>query len=122
MARVRSAGGIATLHHIDHDDGNEVHVVVRLFAKLDDGMLAIDRDPVSLDVGVPAGQLATLHDAVVTALRFGELPEEERQSYWGGVVEELRETFSVRTDPETLMSLPFDLVPDGELRGLLERR
>jgi hypothetical protein len=116
MARVASVGGIATLRRAEN--AGEVRVAIRLFAKLDDGLLAIDRDPQTLEVGLGREELGALDEAVVTALRFGELPPEERESHWGGVIEELRETFAVRTDPETLMSLPFDLVADGELRRL----
>jgi hypothetical protein len=119
MARVESAGGIATLERVDGDDPDRVAVNVRLFAKLDTGLLAVDRNPQSVHAGVARVDLEDLASLVPEALRSGELSSDNRASAWGGVLDDLRETFAIRTDAETLMSLPFDLVADGELSALL---
>ena len=121
MARVESAGGIATLQRGDTGDPDLVDVNVRLFAKLDSGLLAIDRNPQSVNAGIHRADLHDLPSLIQQALRSDELTSDHRASAWGGVIEDLRETFGVSTDPETLMSLPFDLLADGELRALLAR-
>jgi hypothetical protein len=120
MARVESAGGIATLQRVEDQDGDHIDVNVRLFAKLDSGLLAVDRNPQSVSAGIHREDLHDLPSLIQQALRSGELTSDHRASAWGGVLEDLRETFGVSTDPETLMSLPFDLVPDGELRRLVD--
>lgn len=119
MARVESAGGIATVQRVDGGDPDLVNVNVRLFAKLDSGLLAVDRSPQSINAGVSREDLAELGSLIPQALRSDEMTAGRRASAWGGVLDELRETFGVSTDAETLMSLPFDLVADGELRALL---
>jgi len=119
MARVESAGGIATVQRVDGGDPDLVNVNVRLFAKLDSGLLAIDRGPQSINAGVARVDLPDLASLIPEALRSAEMTANHRASAWRGVLDDLRETYGIRTDPETLMSLPFDLVADGELRALL---
>jgi hypothetical protein len=119
MAHVESAGGIATLQRVGEDDSETVDVNVRLFAKLDSGLLAVDRNPQSVNAGIARVDLPDLASLVPEALRSGDLDSDHRASAWGGVLDDLRETFGIRTDAETLMSLPFDLVADGELSALL---
>jgi hypothetical protein len=121
MARVESAGGIATLQRADETDPETIDVNVRLFAKLDSGLLAVDRSPQSVNAGIARVDLPDLASLVPEALRSVELDSDRRASAWGGVLDDLRETFGIRTDAETLMSLPFDLVADGELSALLAR-
>jgi hypothetical protein len=121
MARVESAGGIATLHRVDSADPKIVDVSLRLFAKVDVGLLAIDPDPQTFILTLPRGQLLDLEEATLLSLRWSELEAEHRRGYWGGVMQVLRETYEVTTDPETLMSLPFELMPDAELRELLDK-
>jgi hypothetical protein len=119
VARVESTGGIATLQRVESEDADTLGVNVRLFAKLDSGLLAVDRSPQSFAAGVARLDLPDLGSLTAEALRSGELSSDNRASAWGGVLEDLRETFRIRTDAETLMSLPFDLVADGELAALL---
>jgi hypothetical protein len=119
MARVESAGGIATVQRVDSEDPELVNVNVRLFAKLDSGLLAVDRSPQRVNAGIARTDLPDLASLIPEALRSADLGSGHRASAWGGVLDDLRETFGVHTDPETLMSLPFDLVPDGELAALL---
>ena len=56
MAHVRLVGGIATINRLadarSHDP-DLINVYVRLFAKLNDGLLAIDPRPQSVRVGMP---------------------------------------------------------------------
>jgi hypothetical protein len=119
VARVESTGGIATLQRVESEDPDMLGVNVRLFAKLDSGLLAVDRNPQSVNAGVARVDLPELESLVPQALRSDELESGHRASTWGGVLDDLRETFGIRTDAETLMSLPFDLVADGELAALL---
>ena len=119
MARVESAGGIATLHRVEVEDADLVNVNVRLFAKLDSGLLAVDRSPQSVNAGIARVDLPELGGLVQEALRSDAMTAGHRASAWGGVLEDLRATFGVNTDAETLMALPFDLVADGELQALL---
>jgi hypothetical protein len=119
MARVESVGGIATLQRSEVEDPERPDVNVRLFAKLDSGLLAVDRNPQSINAGVHRDDLHDLASLIQQALRSAEMTADHRASAWGGVLDDLGETFGVHTDPETLMSLPFDLVADGELRALL---
>ena len=116
MARVESAGAIATLQRGGEEDPARVDVNVRLFAKLDSGLLAVDRNPQSVSAEIHREDLHDLSSLIQEALRSDELTSDHRASAWGGVLEDLHETFGVSTDPETLMSLPFDLVADGELQ------
>jgi hypothetical protein len=121
MARVESVGAIATLKRSDEDeDDGSLSVSIRLFAKLDSGLMAIDRDPESLSLQMPTRvALEQLAEITATALSYGELPPAHRREHWEGLIAELRASSLVHTDAETLMSLPFDLVPDGELREAL---
>jgi hypothetical protein len=119
MARVQSVGAIATIAKVPGDVRN-IHL--RLFAKTDTGLLAIDPRPQSAvcaggeDV---AGLLAMAQLSLGVA--FGsQLPAAMREGHWGRVVETLSEQFDISTDVETLMALPFDLIPDGELRDSVE--
>jgi hypothetical protein len=119
MAHVESTGAIATLQRVPQEDDDRLDVNLRLFAKLDSGLLAVDRSPQSVNAGVARVDLPDLASLVPETLRSGELDSAHRASTWGGVLDDLRETFGIRTDAETLMSLPFDLVADGELSALL---
>ncbi len=125
MARITSVGGIATLLHVPEADADIINVNVRLYAKTDMGLLAIDRRPQSYSSGVQrdalrkreANALRTLHQAP-DFLR-PELGEGRTQGPWQGVMEELKEFFELETDPETLQALPFELVVDRELAEIL---
>jgi len=139
MAHVRLVGGIATINRpsatinrpsatINRPSEARSHapdlinVYVRLFAKLNNGLLAIDPHPQSMRVGVPHDQARTLPDRVTRSLGVavgGVLPSELRAAKWGRVVEILDEQFGVATDPETLMALPFNLLTVGGLSELV---
>lgn len=128
-ARVKSVGAIATILDIEQIPGRPkppeaspdavipVNVLLRPFAKLVEGILAIS--PGSTTVGIDPERISELEEFVRTQLGLlPTLPSEFRHSQWASVVEEL-EKLNVKTDAETLLNLDFDLVPDGELRARL---
>ena len=122
MARVMSIGGIVTINRMAEEvaDPSIVNLNVRLFAKLDLGLLAIDPRPQSMAIGMGRNKLHELPDNVrQTMAMAGALPAGHRDSYLGGVVAVLADQFGVHTDVETLMALPFDLLPDSECRDAL---
>jgi hypothetical protein len=115
MARVMSVGGIGTLMETRmgaQPEGASVNIAVALFAKLDQGVLVIDPNSYTLTVAMPLDERASaerLEETLWTMFSFGDLPPEHRQSHWQRVVDALAER-GISTDPETLMSLPFELV------------
>jgi hypothetical protein len=125
MARVRLVGGIATINRLAEKNGRHpefLNVYVRLFAKLTDGLLAIDPHPQSVGVGRPFDEAHTLSDQVMRSMGAsvgGVLPSELRAAHWGRVVAILDEQLGIVTDPETLMALPFELVTVGGLSELI---
>ncbi len=126
MAHIRLVGGIATINRLAQArsrDPDLLNVYVRLFAKLNNGLLAIDPRPQSVGVGVPHDQARTLPDRVTRSLGVevgAVLPSELRVAHWGRVVKILDEQFGVSTDPETLMALPFNLLTVGGLSELID--
>jgi hypothetical protein len=128
VARVRSVGGIATFpgrfsERPDTDDGPAafVGIYVRLFAKTDCGLLAIDPQPQTYLTAIPRVALrGDEADELAERLRAPEFlhPEIEgrTQAPWSGVIEDLHKSFSIETDAETLQSLEFELLMDSELR------
>jgi hypothetical protein len=123
-------GGIATIQaaaaaQLYSDDSLEfVGIYVRLFAKTDVGLLAIDPQPQTYLTAVPPRALRSPQgDSFTDLLRVPEFlhPEVEgrTQAPWHGVIEDLHRTFSIETDAETLQSLDFDLLMDGELQRAL---
>jgi hypothetical protein len=125
MAHVRLVGGIATINRLADArsrDPDLINVYVRLFAKLNTGLLAIDPHSQTVGVGVPHDEARTLPARVTRSLGAavgGVLPSELRAAHWGRVVEILDEQFGVSTDPETLMALPFNLLTVGGLAELV---
>lgn len=131
---MRSVGGIATIQRpvprpIDTgDDGFDfVGIYVRLFAKTDVGLLAIDPQPQTYLTAIPQRALrATDGESVADRLRVPEFLhpefEDRTQAPWHGVIEDLRRTFSIETDAETLQSLDFELLMDSELQRALGER
>jgi hypothetical protein len=125
MAHVRLVGGIATINRVAEERGADpdlVNVYVRLFAKLTDGLLAIDPDPQSVGIGIASDQVHILPDQLTRSLGVavgGVLPSELRAAHWGRVVKILAEQFGVSTDAETLMALPFSLLTVGGLSELI---
>jgi hypothetical protein len=125
MAHVRLIGGIATINRLAEEKGPHpefLNVYVRLFAKLTNGLLAIDPHPQSVGVGAPFDEAHTLSGQVRRSMGAsvgGVLPSELRVAHWGRVVAILDEIFGVVTDPETLMALPFELVTVGGLTELI---
>lgn len=130
-ARVRSIGALATIFDVDQLPGRPdppepepgavrpINILLRPFAKLAEGVLAIG-PPGGPTVSVSPDHLSELAATVEVALEFTDLPSDHRRAHWAGVLMEL-EKLNVHTDPETLMALPFDFVPDGELRERLHR-
>jgi hypothetical protein len=125
MAHIRLVGGIATINRQAEARGADpelLYVYVRLFAKLTDGLLAIDPNAQSVGVGMQRDQLKSLSDQVSRSMGVavgGVLPSELRAAHWGGVIKILAAQFRVSTDPETLMALPFDLLTVGGLSELI---
>lgn len=124
-------GGIATIQapvrgQRDSDDSLEfIGIYVRLFAKTGTGQLAIDPQPQTYLAAIQPRALRSARGAsFVDLLRAPEFlhPEIEgrTQAPWHGVIEDLRRTFSIETDAETLQSLEFELLMDAELRRALE--
>ena len=131
MARVRSVGGIATIQapfrrepDSDEDSLEFVGIYVRLFAKTDSGQLAIDPQPQTYLTAVPQRTLRSPPgESFVDLLRAPEFLhpsiEGRTQAPWHGVIEDLHRTFSIETDAETLQSLEFEVLMDGELQRAL---
>jgi hypothetical protein len=125
MARVTSIGGIATILRLfpaSAESAESRQVNIRLFAKLDSGILAIDPAPQSISMGyADDANMAHLADQVARSMGLaGQLTAGHRQSFWGRVLDVLEQDHSVKTDAETLMALPFELLMDDELRGQLQ--
>jgi hypothetical protein len=127
MARVVSVGAIATVAHMPRGAPDappeSLSVHLRLFAKTDTGLLAIDPHPQTSNIGTQPSQSAALPEMVKFVLGAavgGQIPAEHRAAHWGRIVEVLAEQFGISTDPETLMALPFELLPDSELHELIE--
>lgn len=123
MARVRSVGAIATLSRVPElaqvqEAQGIANVHMRLFAKLDNGLLAIDPNPQTAGFGVPLQSAERAIDMFELMLRSNDLPGEHRQAQWSRVVHELASTFDVHIDAETLKSLPFELIADDETRAM----
>ncbi len=121
MARVRSVGAIATVG--DGPVAERVGVHLRLFAKTDAGLLAIDPRPETATVEVAARDPGALLGQVALVLGVaagGQIPARVRAGHWGRVVAALAEQFGIETDPETLMALPFELLADAPLREMMD--
>jgi hypothetical protein len=127
--RVRSVGAIATIYRVEEIPGHTplalpaeavtpINVLIRPFAKLAEGSLAIS--PSATTVAIVPARFADL-DAEVRRV-LGVLPfvqAEHRRAPWAGVLSEL-EKLSVQTDAATLLGLDFDFVADAELRAALD--
>jgi hypothetical protein len=136
MARVQSVGGIATLQRLPKELAEEqdpsvaegsTSIHVRLYAKTDMGLLAIDPRPQSYGAAIPREALKRGEDyaqiglVVAPEFHFEELGEGRTQGPWHGVIEELKSSFEIETDPETLQALPFELIFDRELAEEFDR-
>jgi hypothetical protein len=128
---VRSVGGIATIQApgtrapaSDDDSLEFVGIYVRLFAKTDTGLLAIDPQPQTYLTAIPQRALRSPDgESFVDRLRAPEFlhPEIEgrTQAPWHGVIKDLRRSFGIETDAETLQSLEFEVLMDVELQRAL---
>lgn len=123
-------GGIATIQaatrgQLATEDAVEfVGIHVRLFAKTDSGLLAIDPQPQTYLTAIPPRALRSPQgESFADLLRAPEFlhPEIEgrTQAPWHGVIEDLHRTFSIETDAETLQSLDFEVLMDAELQRAL---
>jgi hypothetical protein len=131
VARIRSVGGIATIQggfpdRMEAGDLEFAGIYVRLFAKTDGGLLAIDPQPQTYLSAISHVALrSTTAHTFADLVRVPEFlhPEIEgrTQAPWGGVIEDLRRTFGIETDAETLQSLDFELLMDAELQQALAR-
>jgi hypothetical protein len=123
-ARVSSVGVIATIFNIENPEPpegsvNRIQALLRPFAKLTNGYLATVGSPVTIGV-VPDRFDDELEARAIQSMRMTALPSEHRRAWWDDLLAELK-NLGIQTDPETLMVLDFDFVPDGELRGRLAR-
>jgi hypothetical protein len=120
MASVQSVGGIATILQVPPEA--TLNVNVRLYAKLETGLLVIDPGQQSMVVGPNEESLRNgiegLREVLTSMLTWGELPSEHRVNHWSGVLQALSEQ-GVETDPETLMRLPFEMLADRATRERL---
>ena len=128
---MRSVGGIATIQapvpgelESDDDPFAFLGIYVRLFAKTDTGLLAIDPQPQTyLSAIQPHALRSPERESFVDLLRVPEFlhPEIEgrTQAPWHGVIEDLHRTFNIETDAETLQALDFELLMDAELQRAL---
>ena len=128
MAGVRSVGAIVTVVNVaaldlPEDappvlDGTVVNFAVRLFAKLDSGMLAIPRPP-GIGIALRRDELSLGVLRSRLPHRDGALPPHIRRATWDAVADELR-SLGITTDSQSLMELPFEaLLVDSEARALL---
>ncbi|HEU5105264.1 MAG TPA: hypothetical protein VFU11_05440 [Solirubrobacterales bacterium] len=123
MARIASTGGLVTVTSLplpDEADPNIVNLSIKLFALLDVGAAVFDPRAQSQGIGFDRGSvkdLAQLEDHLLVGLRHDELPAEHRQAHWQPLLAEL-EKYEIHSDPETLRSLPFELVPVQAVRDL----
>jgi hypothetical protein len=132
MARIRSVGGIATVQgrfsnraarEAAYADGLQINV--RLFAKTDVGLLAIDPRPQTYLTAIHRdafrGGQAQAFDGLDRAPEFLHPDADDRtQGPWDGVIEDLQRTFNIETDAETLQALDFELLMDAELQRALD--
>ncbi len=109
-------------------DASIININVRLYAKTEIGLLAIDPEPQTYGAGIPHDALRTGEPQAMWApgnvpdFLQPHLDEGRAQGPWQGVIQELKEWFGIETDPETLKALPFELVGDQELREALSAR
>jgi hypothetical protein len=127
--RVRSVGAIATLYRVEEIPGHTplalppeavtpINVLLRPFAKLAEGTLAIS--PNSTRLAIVPERLADLETEVRRVLGIVPfVPAQHRHAPWTGVLAELQR-LSINADAETLLGLDFDFMPDWELRAALD--
>jgi hypothetical protein len=121
MASVDSIGAAVTVlrfPEMDDQESTHINLYVRLFARLDSGVLVFSADVSGTTASVQRDQLNQLEEFVLMALRVDQLPADHRQGQWRGVLDQLA-TLNINTDPETLIRLPFELLPDAEVRALI---
>ncbi len=119
MARVQSAGATARILQLPEGaegDKDIVNVAMRFFVVLEDGTRVVDEASSTTTIGTGADRLHQLQDIAVIGLRYGQLPSDHRKAQWGRLIEQLA-ALGIATDAETLMSLPFVVEPDEELRA-----
>lgn len=123
MARIASTGGFVTVSDRPLPDGADPNIVnlnIKLFVVLSFGAAVFDPRPQSQGIGFQRGSikdLTALEDHLVSSLRYDELPAEHRKAHWQSVLDELVQ-YEIASDPETLRSLPFELVPVQAVRDL----
>jgi hypothetical protein len=123
VARIASTGGLVTVTNLplpEEGDPNIVNLSIKLFAVLEMGVAVFDPRPQSQGMGFNRGSIkgvAGLEDYLISSLRYDELPAEHRKAHWQPLLGEL-EKYEIQSDPETLRSLPFELVPVQAVRDL----
>lgn len=116
MPSIRNVGASASLNDDGHDDPAFARVDLRLFALTDAGEQVDDPQPVSTSVRCERSKLAALELSVQMSLRLRQAPTGARLEAWQRICDELAAR-GIETDPATLHSSAFRLVPDEQLRA-----
>ena len=113
---IRNVGATARFRHDDAEDPAFATVVLRLFALTGGGEQVDDPQPSSVSVRCERAKLAALELSVQMSLRLRQPPTGARLEAWRRICDELAAR-GIETDPATLHSSRFRLVPDEELRA-----
>ena len=116
VAKVRSTGAVATLLE---SAGDTTNILLYLFAKLDIGALVIGQRATTFAPNTEIMSVEDIGEGLQHMLGYGDLRPDHRRSHWGELVERLA-AVDVHTDPETLVRLPFEIVPDASVRALFD--
>jgi hypothetical protein len=92
---------------------------IALFAQLVDGQRVTTAPVTTIGASVLPGSVGELMAAVERALSHEGLTAKHRASFWGPLVSALADA-GVRTDPETLLRLPFQAETEDEVVALFE--
>ncbi|CAN5241739.1 hypothetical protein BH20ACT16_BH20ACT16_11850 [soil metagenome] len=115
MPSIRNVGATASFNEDGRDDPDFAKVDLRLFALTDGGEQVDDPQPAPTSVRCERSKLAALELSVQMSLRLRQAPTGARLEAWQRISEELA-AHGIETDPETLHTSTFRLVPDEELR------
>jgi hypothetical protein len=115
-AAIRSVGATASLNHDGPEDPDFAVVDLRLFATTDGGERVADPRPASTSVRIERTKLAALELSVQMSLRLRQAPTGARLEAWQRIAAELGAN-GIEAEPEALHRMPFEFVPDDELRA-----
>jgi hypothetical protein len=115
-ASVRNVGAVASLSDAPPDAAGYATVGLRLFATTNGGERVLDPQTPSVSIRIDPSKLAALELSVQMSLRLRQPPSGVRLAAWERIAAELAAR-GIETDPVTLHSLGFALVPDEELKA-----